>query len=78
MLATSSITKRTSPPVEISSKETVKLTYKFDEYNSDERLQELILYIAEKCEEDPTFGATKLNKILYLQISFHFLKGVNL
>src|SRR6266849_10039751 len=31
----------------------------------DERkLAELILYIAQKCVDDPTFGAIKLNKIL--------------
>src|SRR5207248_11009368 len=31
----------------------------------DERkLAELILYISQKCANDPTFGATKLNKIL--------------
>jgi len=29
------------------------------------RLRELILYIADKCEYDPRFGATKLNKILF-------------
>ncbi len=32
----------------------------------DKKLQELILYIAEKCKDDPCFGATKLNKILFL------------
>jgi Protein of unknown function (DUF4065) len=32
---------------------------------ADERkLTELILYISQKCANDPTFGATKLNKIL--------------
>lgn len=32
---------------------------------ADERkLAELILYISQKCANDPTFGATKLNKIL--------------
>ncbi len=30
-----------------------------------ERFKELILYIAHHCREDPTFGAIKLNKILY-------------
>jgi hypothetical protein len=29
------------------------------------KFKELILYIAQKCIDDPTFGATKLNKILY-------------
>ncbi len=32
----------------------------------DKRLKELILYIAEKCERDASFGVTKLNKILFL------------
>jgi hypothetical protein len=32
---------------------------------TNKRLRELILYIARCCENDPTFGATKLNKILY-------------
>src|SRR5438067_8225208 len=30
----------------------------------DRKLAELILYISQKCANDPTFGATKLNKIL--------------
>jgi len=30
------------------------------------KLAELILYISQKCATDPKFGATKLNKILYL------------
>jgi hypothetical protein len=30
-----------------------------------EKLKELILYVSEKCEGDPHFGATKLNKILF-------------
>ncbi|MEO7994174.1 MAG: Panacea domain-containing protein [bacterium] len=33
--------------------------------NPDERLRQLILYIAHKCLDDPHFGATKLNKILF-------------
>jgi len=31
----------------------------------EDKFKELVLYIAERCMEDPTFGATKLNKILY-------------
>ncbi len=32
----------------------------------DERkLKEFILYVADRCEADPTFGAVKLNKILF-------------
>lgn len=39
----------------------------------DERkLAELILYISQKCASDPTFGAVKLNKILYFSDFFAF------
>ncbi len=31
-----------------------------------DKLQELILYIAHKSHDDPSFGVTKLNKILFL------------
>lgn len=31
----------------------------------EEKLAELILYVAERCSEDADFGATKLNKILH-------------
>jgi len=31
---------------------------------NEQKLAELILYISQKCANDPTFGATKLNKIL--------------
>lgn len=33
--------------------------------NSDEKLAELMLYVADKCLPDECYGATKLNKILY-------------
>lgn len=33
--------------------------------DTDEKLEELILYIAKRAEPDPAFGATKLNKILF-------------
>ena len=33
---------------------------------SDERLKELILYIATKCDDSHNLGAVKLNKILFL------------
>jgi len=36
------------------------------EIRAEERkLAELVLYISQKCANDPCFGATKLNKILY-------------
>ena len=31
----------------------------------DRKLRELILYISQRCEGDETFGATKLNKLLF-------------
>ncbi len=37
-----------------------------------EKLGELILYIAKRCQDDPTFGATKLNKILFLADCFAY------
>lgn len=40
-------------------------TFKFDDSDGDDRLAELILHIAKKCEDDTSFGATKLNKILW-------------
>lgn len=37
-----------------------------EEMRSDDlRMAELILHISKKCANDPSFGATKLNKILY-------------
>ena len=42
-----------------------KLTFKFDDVNADKRLRELILHVSSKCCDDPTFGATKLNKVLF-------------
>jgi Antitoxin SocA-like, Panacea domain len=41
------------------------LTLGADNQESRERLRELILFIAERCQDDPTFGATKLAKILF-------------
>jgi Protein of unknown function (DUF4065) len=41
------------------------LTFGKDNEESRERLRELVLFIAERCQDDPTFGATKLNKILF-------------
>lgn len=32
---------------------------------ADAKMRELILYISRECDGDPTFGATKLNKILF-------------
>ncbi|MDE2837925.1 MAG: Panacea domain-containing protein [Chloroflexota bacterium] len=30
-----------------------------------EKFRELVVYVSRQCEDDPTFGAVKLNKILY-------------
>src|SRR5687767_12600991 len=41
-------------------------TYEFPNIEDREgKLEKLILYIAEACSDDLTFGAVKLNKILY-------------
>lgn len=40
-------------------------TFNFDRPDGEVRLEELIIYIADKCSDDPYFGATKLNKILW-------------
>ncbi len=40
-------------------------TFDFGRTDAEERLAELIVYVAEKCASDPYFGATKLNKILW-------------
>lgn len=36
------------------------------------RFRELVLYIAERMEGDPSFGAVKLNKVLYFSDFLHF------
>jgi uncharacterized phage-associated protein len=45
--------------------EGLSLTFGDDNNETRERLRELILYIADKSANDPNFGSTKLNKILY-------------
>jgi hypothetical protein len=42
-----------------------RLTFEFPGLDGNKRLGELILYISQKCADDPTFCATKLNKILF-------------
>lgn len=41
------------------------LTYGSDNEESRARLRELMLFVAERCLDDPQFGVTKLNKILF-------------
>jgi hypothetical protein len=38
----------------------------------DAKLRELILYVAARMGEDPSFGATKLNKVLFFADFFHY------
>lgn len=41
------------------------LTYGSDDAESRERLRELMLFVAERCQNDPNFGVTKMNKVLF-------------
>jgi hypothetical protein len=41
------------------------LNFTFDVPRGREKFRELIVYVSGKCASDPTFGATKLNKILF-------------
>lgn len=43
---------------------------------SDQKMAELILYISDRCQTDPAYGATKLNKILfYADFLYYANKG---
>lgn len=46
----------------------------FSDVYDEDRFRELILYIADKCSDDPDFGATKLNKILFYSEFFSYGK----
>ncbi len=50
------------------------LTFGSDDAESRERLRELILYIARRSQDDPNFGATKLNKLLFYADFISFAK----
>lgn len=39
---------------------------------NEEKLKQLILYLADKCEDDPAFGRVKLNKLLYFIDAFAY------
>lgn len=41
------------------------LTFGSDGQEAKDRLRELVLHVASRCENDRTFGAVKLNKILF-------------
>jgi len=42
-----------------------ELTFGSNDPQNEEKLRELVLYVIQKCGDDPRFGATKLNKILF-------------
>lgn len=42
-----------------------KLTFNVPLERGPQRFRELIVYISKKCQKDPSYGAVKLNKILY-------------
>lgn len=51
-----------------------ELTYGSDNEESRLRLRELMLFVADRCQGDPNFGVTKLNKILFYCDFFAFAK----
>lgn len=50
------------------------LTYGSDSPESRERLRELTLFISERCQNDGSFGATELNKVLFYADFLSFAK----
>lgn len=49
----------------VNTRRPSEATYEVAVPNRDKRFRELIVYVADKCGMDPSFGATKLNKILW-------------
>ena len=49
-------------------------TLNFKYSDGETKLKELMLYVADKCSQDPNFGSTKLNKILWWSDFFAFGK----
>lgn len=52
-----------------------KTTFEFATINPNERLREMILYITKRHQGDETFGATKLNKILFFSDFFSYFEN---
>ncbi len=50
------------------------LTFEFQNLDGNARLRELILYVSQRCADDPTFVATKLNKILFYSDFFSYFR----
>ena len=53
---------------------TENLKFEFPELDGNARLREMILYVSQKCCDDPTFSATKLNKILFYADFFSYFR----
>ena len=52
-----------------------EVRYEFPDLDDgEEKLKELIIFISDNCVNDPTFGATKLNKILYYSDFQHYAR----
>jgi len=45
-----------------------------DRLDNQQKAKELILYLASKCEQDPAFGAVKLNKLMFYADFMAYLK----
>ena len=56
-------------------KKTSKPTFEFAALNPNERLREMILYIVKRHHGDSTFGATKLNKILFFSDFIYYFNN---
>jgi len=41
---------------------------------SDAKMAELILYVSDRCQLDPAYGSTKLNKILFYADFLYYAK----
>jgi len=51
-----------------------QLTFRKPGTVPNDRLREMMLYVSQQCEDDPTFGATKLNKILFYSDMLSFAR----
>lgn len=53
------------------------MTSVVSESNAEEKLAELLLYVAGAVRDDPTAGATKINKILFFSDFAHYRKSLS-
>ena len=49
-------------------------TQREQDSQADRRLAEMVLFVAERCQSDSKFGATKLNKILFFADAMSFIQ----